>query len=86
MEATAEMTTVTAVNSKRNFTISILILSQVSGFTLRAKPAESSMGIRVLLSSQHSSRASYNRTCRPKCPENSSLLRLEIIPTVALDL
>ena len=43
-------------------------------FTLRVRARESLTGIHLLLSSQHSSRASPKRTCLPECPENYSLL------------
>jgi hypothetical protein len=73
--ATAETPTITTVNSKKNFMISIF--GSVSGFarfTLRVRARESLTGIHLLLSSQHSSRASPKRTYLPECPEKHSLL------------
>jgi hypothetical protein len=68
--ATAATPTVTTVTSKRNFMMSIF--GSVSGFacfTLRVRARESLTGIHLLLSSQHSSRASPKRTYLPECPE-----------------
>src|SRR5271165_2478451 len=73
--ATAETPTITTVTSKKNFMISIF--GSVSGFarfTLRVRARESLTGIHLLLSSQHSSRASPKRTYLPECPEKHSLL------------
>ena len=73
--AAVESTTITTVHSKKNFMISIF--GSVSGFahfTLRVRARESLTGIPLLLSSQHSSRASPKRTYLPECPEKSSLL------------
>ena len=73
--AAAETTTITTVHSKKNFMISIF--GSVSGFarfTLRVRARESLTGIPLLLSSQHSSRASPKRTYLPECPEKHSLL------------
>jgi len=73
--AAAETATITTVHSKKNFMISIF--GSVSGFarfTLRVRARESLTGIHLLLSSQHSSRASPKRTYLPECSEKHSLL------------
>ena len=48
-------------------------VSGFARFTLRVRARESLTGIHLLLSSQHSSRASPKRTYLPECPEEHSL-------------
>ena len=84
--ATVETTIVTTVTSKKNFMISIF--GSVSGFarfTLRVRARESLTGIHLLLSSQHSSRASPKRTYLPECPEKRCPRQYNSLHTTSTD-
>ena len=70
--AAAETPTITTVHSKKNFMISIF--GSVSGFarfTLRVRARESLTGIHLLLSSQHSSRASPKPNLPTRMPREA---------------
>ena len=82
----AGTTTTTTVHSKKNLMISIF--ASVSGFCsfyLESQCKRILDRIHLLLSSQHSSRASPKRTCLPECPENSSLLSIQQLQNKSTD-